>query len=80
MNALSITLFLYYFADGKEFDELRTLVVNKACERIANVPSELLKKTTEMVILLLEPHGLPLFVGRKQDQGRRRIWFDEERD
>lgn len=59
MNTLSITLFLYYFADGKEFDELRTLVVNKACERIANVSSEFRKKTAEMVILLLDLMACP---------------------
>ena len=59
MNALSITLFLYYFADRSEFDELRTLVVDKACERIANVPAELRKKTAEMVILLLDLMACP---------------------
>ena len=59
MNTLSITLFLYYFADRSEFDELRTLVVNKACERIANVPAELCKKTAEMVILLLDLMACP---------------------
>ncbi len=59
MNAISITLFLYYFADKTEFDELRTLVVNKACERISNVPFELRKKTSEMVILLLDLMACP---------------------
>lgn len=59
MNALSITLFLYYFADRKEFDELRTLVVDKACERISNIPSEFRKKTSEMVILLLDLMACP---------------------
>ena len=54
MNAISITQSLYYFADKKEFDELRTLIVNKACERIKSVPMELHKKTSEFVILLLD--------------------------
>lgn len=59
MNALSITLFLYYFGDRKEFDELRTLVVEKACSRISNVPLDLRKKTTEIVILLLDLMACP---------------------
>lgn len=59
MNALSITLFLYYFGDRKEFDELRMLVVEKACSRISNVPSDLRKKTTEIVILLLDLMACP---------------------
>ena len=59
MNAISITLFLYYFADKKEFDELRTLIVNKACERIKSVPMELHKKTSEFVILLLDLMACP---------------------
>ena len=59
MNAISITLFLYYFADKREFDELRMLIVNKACERIKNVPMELHKKTSELVILLLDLMACP---------------------
>ena len=59
MNALFITLFLYYFGDRKEFDELRTLVVEKACSRISNVPLDLRKKTTEIVILLLDLMACP---------------------
>lgn len=59
MNAISITLFLYYFADKKEFDELRSLIVDKACERIKSVPMELHKKTTELVILLLDLIACP---------------------
>ena len=59
MNAISITLFLYYFADKREFDELRTLIVNKACERIKNIPIELHKKTSEFVILLLDLMACP---------------------
>ena len=59
MNAISITLFLYYFADKKEFDELRSLIVDKACERIKSVPLELHKKTTELVILLLDLIACP---------------------
>ena len=59
MNAISITLFLYYFADKREFDELRTLIVNKACERIKKVPMELHKKTSELVILLLDLMACP---------------------
>lgn len=59
MNAISITLFLYYFSDRKEFDELRMLVVDKACERIGNILSELRKKTSEMVILLLDLMACP---------------------
>lgn len=59
MNAISITLFLYYFADKNEFDELRMLIVNKACERIKSVPMELHKKTSELVILLLDLMACP---------------------
>lgn len=59
MNAISITLFLYYFADKKEFDELRILIVNKACERIKKVPMELHRKTSELVILLLDLMACP---------------------
>lgn len=59
MNAISITLFLYYFADKNEFDELRSLIVDKACERIKSVPMELHKKTTELVILLLDLIACP---------------------
>ena len=59
MNAISITMFLYYFADKREFDELRTLIVNKACERIKKVPMELRKKTSELVILLLDLMACP---------------------
>lgn len=59
MNAISITLFLYYFADKSEFDELRTLIVNKACERIKSVPMELHRKTSEFVILLLDLMACP---------------------
>lgn len=59
MNAISIALFLYYFADNKDFDELRTLIVSKACERISHVPLELRKKTSEMVILLLDLMACP---------------------
>lgn len=59
MNAISITLFLYYFADKREFDELRSLIVDKACERISKVPKELHKKTTELVILLLDLMACP---------------------
>lgn len=59
MNAISITLFLYYFADKSEFDELRTLIVNKACERIKSVSMELHKKTSEFVILLLDLMACP---------------------
>ena len=59
MNAISITFFLYYFADKKEFDELRILIVNKACERIKSVPMELHRKTSELVILLLDLMACP---------------------
>lgn len=59
MNAISITLFLYYFADKNEYDELRMLIVNKACERIKSVPMELHKKTSELVILLLDLMACP---------------------
>lgn len=59
MNAISITLFLYYFADKNEFDELRMLIINKACERIRSVPMELHKKTSELIILLLDLMACP---------------------
>ena len=59
MNAISICLFLYYFADKEEFNELRELVVSKACERISQVPTELRRKTSEMVILLLDLMACP---------------------
>lgn len=59
MNAISISLFLYYFADKDEFNELRELVVSKACERISHVPTELRRKTSEMVILLLDLMACP---------------------
>lgn len=59
MNVLSITLLLYYFANGNEFSELRALVLKKACERIKNVPEELRKKTSEIVILLLDLMACP---------------------
>ena len=59
MNAVSISLFLYYFADKEEFNELRELVVAKACERISHVPKELRRKTSEMVILLLDLMAFP---------------------
>ena len=49
----------YYFADKNEFDELRMLIVNKACERIKSVPMELHKKTSELVILLLDLMACP---------------------
>lgn len=59
MNVLSITLLLYYFANSKEFSELQALVLKKACERIKNVPEEIRKKTTEIVILLLDLMACP---------------------
>ena len=59
MNVLSITLLLYYFANGEEFGELRALVLKKVCERIKNVPKELRKKTSEIVILLLDLMACP---------------------
>lgn len=68
MNAISITLFLYYFADKKEFDELRTLIVNKVCERIKNVPMELHKKTSELVILLLDLMACPYLTEESKTQ------------
>ena len=68
MNVISITLFLYYFADKKEFDELRKLIVNKACERIKNVPMELHKKTTELVILLLDLMACPYLTAESKTQ------------
>ena len=66
MNAISITLFLYYFADKREFDELRTLIVNKACERIKNIPVELHKKTSELVILLLDLMACPYLLAESK--------------
>ena len=68
MNAISITLFLYYFADKKEFDELRMLIVNKACERIKNVPMELHRKTSELVILLLDLMACPYLNAESKTQ------------
>jgi len=68
MNAISITLFLYYFADKREFDELRMLIVNKACERIKNVPMELHKKTSELVILLLDLMACPYLTAECKTQ------------
>ncbi len=59
MNAISISLFLYYFANKEEFNELRELVVDKACERITHVPKELRRKTAELVILLLDLTACP---------------------
>ena len=70
MNAISICLFLYYFADKEEFNELRELVVTKACERISHVPTELRRKTSEMVILLLDLMACPyLSAGSKTQVG-----------
>lgn len=68
MNAISITLFLYYFADKNEFDELRMLIVNKACERIKSVPMELHKKTSELVILLLDLMACPYLSAESKTQ------------
>ena len=68
MNAISITLFLYYFADKREFDELRMLIVNKACERIKSVPMELHKKTSELVILLLDLMACPYLSAESKTQ------------
>ena len=70
MNAISISLFLYYFADKEEFRELRELVVAKACERIRQVPKGLRRKTSEMVILLLDLMACPyLSAGSKTQVG-----------
>ena len=68
MNAISITLFLYYFADKKEFDELRALIINKAYERIKNVPMELHKKTSELVILLLDLMTCPYLTSESKNK------------
>lgn len=68
MNAISITLFLYYFADKKEFDELRVLIINKAYERIKNVPMELHKKTSELVILLLDLMTCPYLTSESKNK------------
>ena len=59
MNALSITLLLYYFSNKAKYSELKELVVAKACERIACTPKDLRKKTSEIVILLLDLMACP---------------------
>lgn len=59
MNALSITLLLYYFSNKAKYSELKKLVVAKACERIASTPKDLRKKTSEIVILLLDLMACP---------------------
>lgn len=59
MNALSITLLLYYFSNKAKYRELKELVVAKACERIASTPKDLRKKTSEIVILLLDLMACP---------------------
>lgn len=59
MNALSITLLLYYFRKKENYSELRKLVIAKACERMQSVPKTLRKKTTELVLLLLDLMACP---------------------
>lgn len=65
MNALSITLFLYYFRKKEMYSELRCLIIEKACERMRNTPECIRKKTTEFIILLLDLMACP-FLNEKE--------------
>ena len=78
MNALSITLFLYYFGDRSEFNELRQMVIDKACKRIENVPKELRRKTAETVILLLDLMACPYL--KKDDKEKICESFELEKN
>lgn len=69
MNALSITLLLYYFSNKAKYSELKRMVIEKARERIASTATELCNKTSEIVILLLDLMACPYL----EDKEKRKI-------
>lgn len=73
MNALSITLFLYYFGNRTQFEELKVLVVKKACEHIKKRPKEQRNRDAERLILLLDLMACP-FLSKKQKDDVGKAW------
>lgn len=73
MNALSITLFLYYFGNRTQFEELKVLVVKKACEHIKKRPKEQRNRDAERLILLLDLMACP-FLSKKQKNDIGTAW------
>lgn len=73
MNALSITLFLYYFGNRTQFEELKVLVVKKACEHIKERPEEQRNRDAERLILLLDLMACP-FLSKKQKNDLGTAW------
>lgn len=59
MNALSITLFLYYFGNSKKYQELQKHIIDKACMLISSTKESYRKRTAEIVMLLLDLLACP---------------------
>lgn len=59
MNALTITLFLYYFGNSKKYQELQKYIIDKACTLISSTRVAYRKRTAEVVMLLLDLLSCP---------------------